>query len=170
MVDDQHDHEGGAAQIAAEQQAAARPSLTPTTSTMVSRDRDKDVEDRGEEVGAGALVEADSVSRYSNSVATQNPPIAIRASSIAPGRPAGGGGGALLRAARPRERDQRADGRDPEQRGEGGADYPGLVLVLAIVEAQDRLDQAEADDDAGGDDRGEHDFGGAVVGPGEVAR
>ena len=37
------------------------------------------------------------------------------------------------------------------------------VLVVAVVKAQDRLDQAEADDDAGGDDRGEENLGDAIV-------
>ncbi len=61
-------------------------------------------------------------------------------------------------------------GGEPEERGEGGGDDARGVLALLVVEAQQRLDQAEADDDAARDDRGEHHLGGAVVGRGEVAR
>ena len=42
--------------------------------------------------------------------------------------------------------------------------------VRLVVEAQQRLDRAESDDDAGRDDRCEHHLRGAVVGGRQVAR
>ena len=105
------------------------------------------------------------VSMNSNIVSTQRPPIAIRARSAARV-----GRAALRRSAREGEGDQGAERREPEEAGEGAGDDPVGVLVVLVVEAQQRLDQAEADDDAGRDDRGEHHLGGAVVGRGQVAR
>jgi hypothetical protein len=50
-----------------------------------------------------------------------------------------------------RQRDQRPDRREPEEPGEGAGDDALGVLAILVVEAQQRLDQAEADDDAGGE-------------------
>ena len=110
------------------------------------------------------------MSRNSNIVSTQRPPIAIRASS-APGRLAARGRAALRRSASANGSAIRAPSVESQKSaGEGAGDDPVGVLVVLVVEAQQRLDQAEADDDAGGDDRREHHLGGAVVGRGQVAR
>ena len=101
------------------------------------------------------------VSRYSNIVSTQRPPIAIRASSASAGvrsssaSEIGPAKGSAISAAIVASQKSAAK--------EVGDD-PRRVLAVLVVEAQQRLDQAEADDDAGRDDRGEHHLGGAVVG------
>ena len=60
--------------------------------------------------------------------------------------------------------------RRPEQRREAGADDGGRVLVGEVVEAQDRLDHAEADDDRGRDQRRDHDLDVAVLRRAQVRR
>ena len=165
MDEDQAEDEGGAADVAAEQQAAG---------ALVRADDEHDGErDRRpatlaivvDEVGAGALLEPEEGQQVLEQ--RQHPEAADRDP-----RQVGGGLVEQRLGDRPGEgqRDQRAGGRRPEERGEGGGDDAVGVLAGLVVEAQQRLDHAEADDDAGGDDRGEQHLGGAVVGRRQVAR
>ncbi len=112
------------------------------------------------------------VSMNSNIVSTQRPPIEIRASSAI--RPTSdaclGSSSASAIGVANGSAISGADRGEPEEPGEGAGDDPLGVLAVLVIEAQQRLDQAEADDDAGGDDRREHHLGGAVVGRGQVAR
>ena len=99
------------------------------------------------------------VSRYSNIVSTQRPPIEIRRQI---GRRFGRAAlrrSGRRRAGRPARRPWR-----PRTAPRRKSRRRGRVLAVLVVEAQQGLDQAEADDDAGGDDGGEHHLGGAVVG------
>ena len=165
MDDDQAEDEGGAAGVAAEQQAAGALALA-------------DDEDHGQAIVASTLrivvmkkararsSSRNRVSRYSNIVSTQRPPIAIRAEFGAPGRSSsaseiGSAKGSAISAAAVETQNSAAKEVATTARG---------VLVVLVVEAQQRLDRAEADDDAGRDDGGEHHLGGAVVGGGQVAR
>ena len=88
------------------------------------------------------------VSRYSNIVSTQRPPIEIRARSGADSAwssasEIGPAKGSAISAAT--VENQNSAAKEVETTA-------GRVLVVLVVEAQQRLDQAEADDDAGRDD------------------
>ena len=105
------------------------------------------------------------MSAYSYRVRVQSPRIASRAS------PASVVLQQRLRdRAGERQGDQGDGRRSPEQRREAGRDDPLRALAGEVVEAQDRLDDAEPDDDARRDHRGEHHLCGAVVARGQVVR
>ncbi len=164
MDQDQRQHDGGATGVAADQEAAGA-LFHADNEDHRQGDRCQHVDDRGDEESPGALLEAEEGEQVL--VEGQDPEAADRDP-----RQVGRGLVEQRFGDRPgeRQRDQRRDRGEPEQRREGSRDDAGGVLVVPVVEAQQRLDHAEADDDAGRDDGGEHHFGGAVVAGREVAR
>ena len=129
------------------------------------RDRREDVDDGDREVGAGALVEPQQRQRVLPQ--GQRP----EAEDREPRQPGVG----LGRAAAPRSarRSASATSAAPSRSRTATRSLSGRprrVLARHVEEAEDRLDDAEADDDRAGDDRGEHHLGGAVVRRRQVLR
>ncbi len=157
------DGERGAGCEGAEQDAA-RPLVLDDDQPDRERDRDQDVGDRDPEVGARPLVEAEQGQRVL--VQGERP----EAEDREPRQP---GVLAIEQGLRDRAGEGQGDrgGRRsaPEQRREARRDDPLRALAGEVVEAQDRLDDAEPDDDARRDHRGEHHLGGAVVAGGQIA-
>ena len=156
--------EGGPGAEAAEQDPGRAP-VGDDDEPDGDRDRRQHVCHRQHQVGAGALVEAQQ--RQHVLPQRQHPEAEDR-------QPRELGVGAVEQRlgdrAGEREGDQGARGRGPEQRRERGRDDPPRVLAREIEEAQQGLDQAKPDEDAGRDQRGEHDLGGTVVGRRQVGR
>ena len=119
LQDDQAEDEGGAGRVAAEQEAAGALAGADHEDDG-HRDRREDVEDRGDEVGAGALLEPEQGEQELEH--RQHPEAADRDPRQL--RPPGWSSSASEIGVGERQRDQGAEGGEPEEAGEGAGDDP----------------------------------------------
>ena len=164
LCDHKADQEEGARPVLAPEQAAGALVL-PDDEPHRDGDGDQDIRDGEGEVGLGALVDPEERGQELEHREDPEPedrdPHQVRVGVVEQ---------QLGERLGERKGDRQADRRRPEERREGGLHDLVGVLPRLVVEAQQRLDDSEADHDAGRDHPRDQDLRGAVVGRGQIPR